>query len=283
MTEIAGYTVRTLSGGGLRLDGGAMFGNVPRVLWERGQPADAAHRIALATRLLLLEGDGRRILVDTGTGHLWDEKECAMFAVSAPEEPPVVTALAAMGLKPEDITDVVLTHLHFDHAGGVSRLGPDGDPVPTFQDARHHVQRRNLEAAKDPHPRERASYLGRHIEPLLKTDLVLADGEGEILPGITVTPSDGHTPGLQCVQVGRGKGSIVFPADVAPTADHLRAVWTMGYDLCPRTIIEEKTALLERAEDEGAIIVLEHDATRPALTVGRDAKGRLAPGEAVSI
>lgn len=283
MTEVAGYLVRTLSGGGLRLDGGSMFGNVPRVLWERTHPADAKHRIDLATRLLLLEGHGRKILLDTGTGHLWSEKECGLYHVQAPEEPPVVTALRALGVSPEDVTDVVLTHLHFDHAGGVSRRGADGEPTPTFPEARHHLQKANLEAGRDPHPRERASYLPRHVEPLDRVDLVLADGAEEILPGVRVTTSDGHTRGLQCVQVGTGEGSLIFPADVSPTASHVRDVWTMGYDLCPRTIIEEKTALLERAEDEGALVVLEHDPHHGAVRLTRDAKGRLVAGEVVSI
>lgn len=277
MIEAFGWRVSWLDAGTLKLDGGAMFGNVPRVLWERTHAPDAQHRIDLVTRLLLLEGHGRRVLVDTGTGHLWTEKEEAIFAVRADPEPGVVAALARAGLKPSDISDVVLTHLHFDHAGGVSRRGADGEPELTFPDARHHVQRANLENGRAPNERERASYLERHLAPLGRADLALSDGTEEILPGIIVERSDGHTIGLQTVRIGEGEGAIVFPADLAPLATHLRIPWTMGYDVCPLTIMEEKRHLLERAEDQGWRIVLEHDPLNAGIRVGRDERGRFLP------
>ena len=145
------WQARALSTGRFKLDGGAMFGNVPRVLWEREYPADAQHRVVLELRVLLLEGDGRTVVVDTGSGNLWSEKEQGMFDVDAERVPGIVGALREAGVEPEAVTDVVLTHLHFDHAGGVTRRGDDDAPTLTFPNATHHVQLKNLENANN-HP-----------------------------------------------------------------------------------------------------------------------------------
>jgi len=144
------YEVSALCTDAFRLDGGAMFGNVPKVLWERHHPADEKNRIPMVTRIVLARGEGRVIVVDTGTGHLWSEKEVSMYGLAAPEEPGVVTALRRTGVAPEEVTDVILTHLHFDHAGGVTRRGPGGLPVPTFPRAVVHVQAANWATARNP-------------------------------------------------------------------------------------------------------------------------------------
>lgn len=272
------YEVRALTTGRFRLDGGAMFGNVPRVLWERSYPPDAQHRIDLDLRVVLLEGDGRRVLVDTGSGNLWSEKEQGLYDVDASSRPGVVGALEAAGVEPDSITDVVLTHLHFDHAGGVTRRGDDGNPVATFPTARHHVQRANLAAAREPNVRERRSYLRRHWEPLLETDLILWDGAAEILPGVFGVPTEGHTAGLMTIRAGEGEGAVLFPADVIPLASHVSIPWTMGYDLCPRTLMEEKRRLLTSAAEAGWVVVLEHDPGRPAVRVVED-RGRFRASE----
>jgi len=259
-----------------------MFGNVPRVLWEREHPADDRHRIELDLRVVLLEGEGRRVVIDTGAGNLWSEKEQGLFDVESPDIPGIVGALGAHGVDPETVTDVILTHLHFDHAGGVTRRGEDGQPVPTFPNARHHIQRSNLATARDPNDRERRSYLRRHWEPLLDTDVQLYEGHAEALPGLFVEPTRGHTEGLQVVRIGDGAETILFPADVIPLASHVRVPWTMGYDLSPRTLMEEKRSILERAAEQGWALVLEHDPHRPAVRVNED-NGRFEPGETISI
>jgi glyoxylase-like metal-dependent hydrolase (beta-lactamase superfamily II) len=251
--------VRALSTGRFALDGGAMFGNVPYTLWSRFHTPDDRFRIPLELRVLYAEGDGRRILVDTGTGHLWNSKEVSIYQVSADNEPPVVKALRDIGVDPETITDVILTHLHFDHAGGVTRRGDSEAPVLTFPNAVHHVQGRNLEAAMHPNPRERASYLEHHWRPLLGARLRLLSGEGEILPDVWVTVSDGHTRGLQVVRFGQGEGAVIFPADMIPTAQHVAVPWTMGYDLWVERLMEEKSELLEQAYEHGHHLVFEHD------------------------
>ncbi|HYC78922.1 MAG TPA: MBL fold metallo-hydrolase [Planctomycetota bacterium] len=282
--KIGRYEVRALSTGRFRLDGGAMFGNVPKVLWEKQHPADDRNRILMELRVLLAEGDGRRVLVDTGSGNQWSEKEQAIFGLDAPPEPGVVAALRAAGVAPESITDVVLTHLHFDHAGGVTRRGRDGAPELTFPGATHHLQRANWETSKDPNERERASYLAWNREPLgdLGGRLVLHDGPTEILPEVFVEVSEGHTTGLQTVRVGEGPGAAVYTADLLPMRAHVPVPWTMGYDLCPRTLMKEKKALLERAARLGWTVVLEHDPGRDAVRVAERA-GRFEAVEDVAI
>jgi glyoxylase-like metal-dependent hydrolase (beta-lactamase superfamily II) len=267
--QIGEYRVASLSTGRLRLDGGGMFGNVPKTLWVRHHPADADNRIEVELRVLLVEGGGRRILIDTGAGNQWSAKERRIYDAETPDRPGVVAALEARGVAPHDVTDVVLTHLHFDHAGGVSRID-GGERVLSFPAARHHVQRANLETARRPNPRERASYLARHREPLEDGDLNLLDGDAELFPGIFVTVSNGHTTGLQVVRIGEGEGAVVFPADLLPLATHVSIPWTMGYDLCPRTLMEEKGKLLASAERHGWAVVLEHDPGAAAVRVGRE-------------
>ena len=278
---VDGWNVRALSTGRFRLDGGAMFGNVPKVLWSRKHAADDKNRIELDLRVLLVEGFGRRVLVDTGTGNQWDAKEQAIFDVAVADEPGVCSALRAAGVDPAEITDVVITHLHFDHAGGVTRRGPDG-PTLTFPKARHHVQRANMETASAPNEREKASYLVRTVGPLAGADLHLVDGAEEILPGLFVEPSDGHTTGLQTVRVGAGDGAVIFVADMFPTAAHVPPAWTMGYDLCPRTLMKEKRAMLERAVRGGWALVLEHDPFRDAVRV-MEKDGRFEAAEDVAV
>ena len=276
------WKARALSTGRFKLDGGAMFGNVPRVLWERDYPADPAHRIELELRVLLLQDGERTVVIDTGSGNLWSDKEQGMFDVDAPRVPGIVGALREAGVEPETVTDVVLTHLHFDHAGGVTRRSDTDAPVLTFPQATHHVQQRNLATAREPNARERRSYLRRHWEPLEDSELVAHEGDGEILPGLFVESSDGHTAGLQSIRAGEGEGAVVFAADMIPLASHVQVPWTMGYDLCPLTLMEEKKRLLTRAAEHGWTLVLEHDPGHAAVRVVED-KGRFKAGDDVTL
>ena len=251
------WRVHTVETGFLWLDGGAMFGSVPKPLWSRMQPPDERNRIRLAMRALLLEGHGVRVLVDLGAGTKWDAKLADIFRFE--HSPSLESSLAALGLAPADVTHVVLTHLHFDHAGG-STARVDGRLVPRLPRARYAVQRRNLDNARQPNPRERASYLAENFEPLAGAGVLdVWDGPGTPWPGFEIVTADGHTRGQQLVRVSGGGGALYYVADLIPTASHVRIPFVMGYDVAAIETMAEKRALLERAAGEGAWIALEHD------------------------
>jgi glyoxylase-like metal-dependent hydrolase (beta-lactamase superfamily II) len=255
---LGAWTAHTLETGTLWLDGGAMFGSVPKALWNRTNPADEKNRIRLAMRCLLLEGEGRRILVDDGVGDKFTARFGEIFRVET-EPHSLERSLAALGLGPEDVTDVVLTHLHFDHAGGSTRRSGDR-LVPRLPRARYYVQRRNWENAAAPNARERASYLAENFVPLHEAGvLTLWDGAQQPWPGIELFTADGHTRGQQLVRVNGGGETLYFVADLIPTASHVRIPFVMGYDMAAIETMAEKRALLERASREGAWICLEHD------------------------
>jgi len=259
--QLGDWRVQLVECGGLALDGGSMFGSVPRVLWERMISPDSAHRIPLAMRLMILEHGptGHRYLVDTGSGDKEGAKFRERFAIQTdPDGSPVDRALSGLGLKRQDISHVLLTHLHFDHGGGVSRL-EDGAPVPTFPGAEHYLQRANFQTAENPNARERASYFPDNVTPLSEVRLNLLDGDVEIQPGLSVLRVDGHTDGMQCVRVEGGGEVLYYVSDLAPTHHHVRVPFAMGYDLSPRLLMEEKTRIFKQAVEEGARIVFEHD------------------------
>src|SRR6185369_5197923 len=211
------WRVHLLETGYLWLDGGSMFGSVPKPLWSKLQPPDERNRIRLAMRCLLLEGDEGRILVDDGIGTKFSPKLADIYGVEH-DVHTLEGSLAAIGLGLADVTDVVLTHLHFDHAGGSTRL--DGNRVvPTFPKARYHVQRRNLENARNPNPRERASYLAENFEPLEEHGAIDAmDGSNTPWPGFELFTANGHTRGQQLVRVSGPEGALYYVADLIPTA-----------------------------------------------------------------
>ncbi len=203
---IGSYTISLIETGDFRLDGGAMFGVVPKPLWERVCPADVANRIAMTMRCLLLEGNGKKILVDTGVGNKDSAKFREIFAIDDSAKS-LLGALAARGVTPEQITDVILTHLHFDHAGGSTHL-ENGKAVPSFPNARYHVQRRHWEHAQQPTERDKASFLPPNYMPLHEAGLLeLLDGEGELFPGIELHLLNGHTPAMQAVKVTDGSSA----------------------------------------------------------------------------
>lgn len=272
--QIGPWEALSLETGRFRLDGGAMFGVVPKTMWEKEHPADAQNRVELSLRSLLLEGFGRRVLVDTGMGDKWDEAAIARYDLRVPEGG-VRGALTAAGIDPETITDVILTHLHFDHAGGATRR--EGEAiVPSFPHARHHVQRRNLEWAAKPNDRERASYRAESWKALEEADLLeLRDGTCDLLPGISAVVSDGHTEGLQMVRVtGAGESGepreLWYTADLVPTASHVALPWIAAYDIAALRSLEEKRALLDGIAGRDAWLFFEHDPKIAAARVARD-------------
>jgi len=255
--RLGDWTVRAVEAGHLWLDGGSMFGSVPKPLWSRTNPPDDRNRIRLAMRCMLVSGRGRHVLVDVGLGDKFSDKLRDIYRYEP--EPTLERSLAAHGLAPGDVTDVVLTHLHFDHAGGSTVRTPEG-LRPALPRARWYVQRRNWENAHAPNPRERASYMNENYDALAEAGvLTFWDGATEPWPGFEVLPVNGHTRGQQVVRVSGGGEVVYFVTDLIPTAAHVRIPFVMGYDVAAIETMEEKRAILTRAVAERAWVMLEHD------------------------
>ncbi|HYF39118.1 MAG TPA: MBL fold metallo-hydrolase [Gemmatimonadales bacterium] len=259
----------TLEGGRQRLDGGAMFGVVPRTLWRTRIEPDDRNRIPLAMRCLLVEHSDGLVLIDTALGNKEDAKFLDIYGVEnqgLEGATQLEDALASAGFLPRDVRWVINTHLHFDHAGGNTTMDPDleNDPRrhirPTFPNATYVVQRGELEFARHTNERTRASYLPHNFEPVAAADRwKLVEGDSEILPGISVRLTPGHVPFHQAVLVQDGGETAAFVGDLFPTASHLPLPWIMGYDLEPLRTLESKRALLGDAVARGWRIVFEHD------------------------
>lgn len=276
--KIAGYEVCPVPTGIFGLDGGAMFGTVPKVLWQKSNPADDQNRIQMEARALLLKSKDRNILIDTGNGSdfiaKYGEKLGSKFAeIYAVQDggPTLVSSLKKHGLNPEDITEVILTHLHFDHAGGAT-TEKNGKLVPTFPNAKYYVQKKNLETALLPNIRERASYYAANFQPLIDANcLILLDGDSaNVLPNISVKISNGHTEAHQIVFIEDETNALFYCGDVVPTSSHVRLAWVMGYDLNPMTLINEKKSLLEQALTKNTLLYFEHDPYCDAAMIERN-------------
>lgn len=264
---------QALEGGTQRLDGGAMFGVVPKPLWERRIPADERNRIPLALRCLLVEHDDGLVLIDTGLGNKEDAKFRDIYGVAnegRDGRTQLEDALAALGHRPEDIRWVIDTHLHFDHAGGNTYRDPSGAVCLSFPNARYVVQRGELDFARHTNERTAGSYLAPNFETVPFT---LVDGAVEVLPGIRCLPTPGHVPYHQSILVESAGERACFVADLVPTSAHLPLPWIMGYDLEPLVTLESKRRLYRRAEAEGWLLVFEHDPAVVAGRVGREGKG----------
>jgi glyoxylase-like metal-dependent hydrolase (beta-lactamase superfamily II) len=261
-----------------RLDGWAMFGTVPRTIWSKLSPPDADNRILLAARSLLLRRGDRTVLVDAGTGDRWTDKLRRIYDIRPAEA-------EGPGLDPASVTDVILTHLHFDHARGIfkARPGEEGAADLRFPSARIHVQAANYATAKAPNARERASYIAEDTKLLGGAPLVLTSGSQEILPGVWVHETNGHTRGHQWVEVRAEGLTVAFPSDIVPTSRHLPLPYLMGYDISAETLLAEKDALLSRAVDEGWLLVFGHDPDVAAGRVGRDDRGHYTLAEKVPL
>jgi glyoxylase-like metal-dependent hydrolase (beta-lactamase superfamily II) len=272
------FEIATVTFGTFRLDGGAVFGTVPKTIWAKLLPPDDANRVLFAARSLVIRAGDRTVLVDAGTGDRWPEKLRRIFDIRPPEG-------GIEGLDPASVTDVVLTHLHFDHARGLfrARPGDEGAVDLLYPEARVYVQAANYETAKAPNARERASYIAEDTKLLGRTRLVLTSGSEEILPGVWVHGSNGHTRGHQWVEVQAEGRTLAFPSDIVPTSRHLPLPYLMGFDISAETLLVEKDALLSRAVDEGWILVFCHDPDIAACRVARDEKGHYALEEALDL
>lgn len=263
----------TISGGRLSLDGGTMFGVVPKVLWEKKCPPDDRNRVAMDTNCLLVRSGGRTLLVDTGYGTKASADEVDNFAFAGPA---LLENLAAAGVSPDDVDAVVLTHLHFDHAGGCTRLDAGGRPVPTFPKARHFIQRREWDDATGDIPELRGSYFTADFLPLDEAGLVeLVDGEAEVMPGVFVHLAPGHTRGHQIVELRHEDRRAVYLGDLCPLVPHLRTFWTMAYDQFPLEVRRNKPRVLEEIVGEGRLALFDHDLQTKGAYLSRDARGNI--------
>ena len=259
--KLGRFTLHTLNGGSQRLDGGAMFGVVPKPLWEKRIPADERNRIPLAMRCLLVETPDALVLIDNGAGNKEDQKFKDIYGIANEGAPTVLEdSIRAAGFQPEDVDIMIDTHLHFDHAGGNTFRDDEGQIRLSFPRAQYFVQRGEFEWAHKRNERIQASYLPHNFDPVQQAGrFIFLEGEQEILPGIRVRPTPGHTPHHQSVIISSDDETACFLADVIPTSAHLPLPWIMGYDVEPLVTLESKRGLLAQARRDKWLLVFEHD------------------------
>jgi len=269
--EIGKYKLEIITSGYLGFDGGAMFGIIPKTLWQKTNPADESNRIKLSTRHLILESDSKKIIIDTGMGNKWDDKSKSIYAYD--EDHSMDIALNKIGFKPEDITDVILTHLHFDHTGG-STILKDGKLIPAFPNAKYHVQKQNYDWGVNPSDRDRGSYIKDNFLPLFEEGVInFINGNEEFDDEIQFIEINGHTFGQHMIKVSDSSNTILFCADLIPTVSHIPLPYIMGYDLQPLVTLEEKKKILPVAADENWILFFSHDPEVAFCTVMNTEKG----------
>lgn len=277
--EIAGVV-----DGSFALDGGAMFGVVPRPLWAPHAPPDALNRVRLAARCLVAVDRGARrvVVVDDGIGDKGDARRREIYAIERAGGG-LDAGLAGLGLSREDVTDVLLTHLHAGAAGGTTRRGPDGALALSFPRATHHVQRRQWQLAHAPSDKDAPSFARDDFELLQHSNLLhLVEGEAALFPDVELIVSEGHTPGLQLPRFHGDGTHLTFCGHVIPTHAHLRPGWVSAFDVAPVTTIEEKKVLLAEALEDDGILFLEHDPEMAACRL-REEDGRPVFREAIAL
>jgi len=263
--QVGSIRIHGIEAGVQQLDGGAMFGVVPKPLWERRIPADNRNRIPLAMRCLLVEAPNALVLIDTGAGNKYDEKFGDIYGISNAGEPTrLEDGIRHAGFDPTDVDIVLNTHLHFDHAGGNTVAMPDGAIRPAFPGARYVVQKGELHFAGSRNERIRASYLTENYEAITEAGLWdLFEGDGEVTEGVRMLPTPGHTPFHQSIMIESDGEVACYLADVCPTSAHIPLPWIMGYDLEPLVTLESKRGLWTRALEEDWLLVFEHDPRVP--------------------
>ena len=271
--KLGAFEIYPVSDGRFRLDGGAMFGVVPKVLWEKCCHADELNRIPLSLTALLIRAKGNNILVDTGLGAKEDEKFQRMFAVE--RTPTIFESLKRLGLGPDDIHLVINTHLHFDHAGGNTIREEGGSIRSAFPKARYMIQQGEFEDAAQANERTMASYRTDNFTPIAQIDQwEFLHGDTEVAPGITVVVTAGHTRYHQSVKIQSEGETAFFLGDLIPTVSHLPLPYIMGYDLSPIQTLETKRWVLNQAFEEQWLLLFEHDPSVQAGYVRRDQEGK---------
>ncbi|MBI5600866.1 MAG: MBL fold metallo-hydrolase [Gemmatimonadetes bacterium] len=273
---IGRFSVHALQAGGQMLDGGAMFGVVPKPLWEKKIPADARNRIPMGMRCLLIEHESGLVLIDTGAGNKETQKFLDIYGIEndgSGQRTMLELAIIAAGFRPADISLVINTHLHFDHAGGNTAVEADGRVVSAFPNARFVVQAGEAHYALHTNERTAASYFPRNWEPIRELGrLDLVEGATEIVKGIRTLPTPGHTPHHQSILIDGGSEMACYLGDVIPTHIHMPLPWIMGYDVEPLRTLESKRALLATAVAEKWLLIFEHDAAVAWGYAGHDGK-----------
>ncbi|MFK8055616.1 MAG: MBL fold metallo-hydrolase [Saprospiraceae bacterium] len=265
--------------GFFKLDGGAMFGIVPKVMWEKKNAPDKSNLCQWAARCLLIRDKGRVILVDTGLGDKQDEKFRSHFHPHG--EQSLVTSLAQLGVKPEDVTDVMLTHLHFDHVGGATRFNEAGEIVTTFPNATYWSNDAQWNSAMNPNAKEAASFLTENLAPLKASGqldmLPIKPGKDlNWLPNVTLRPLYGHTEAMMMPMIDMGGGErFAYCADLIPSSAHVRAPWIIAYDIRPLITLEEKARFVEEVAVDGYTIGFEHDPVVASARLVKNARGRI--------
>lgn len=259
--------------GNLKLDGGAMFGVVPKVLWSKVYPCDENNLCNWAMRCLLVVDGDRRILIDNGIGNKQDEKWLSHYHLNG--DATLEGSLAAAGYKPEDITDMVITHMHFDHCGGSVKWNADRTGFElAFQNATYWTSRQQFEWATQPNRREEASYLKENILPIYESGkLMLIEEEGEYIPRITFKLYTGHTEGQLIPHISFDGKTVVFAADLLPSSAHVPMPWIMAYDTRPLETLRDKERFYTEALENNYILFLEHDLYTEAITLQQTPKG----------
>jgi len=271
--QLGDYRIEIVPDTEFRLDGGAMFGIVPRVLWERVCPPDELNRVRLNMNCLFIETPDERILVETGIGEKWSDKESKMYGIYR-QKPFADSLFEITGSRPEDISIVINTHLHFDHAGGNTILDAEGKAVPQFPNARYFVSGHELEHARSPHERDRASYKPENWQPLVDSGQIeLKPNSYEAVDGLFVEQVRGHSETMQTVRLTRGDKTLFGFYDMIPTRHHLPPAWIMSYDLFPTETLEFKKDILPRAAAENWLCLFYHDVDVPlAMICSREGK-----------
>ena len=269
--QIGKYKLKTIQSGNFRLDGGAMFGIIPKPLWEKTNPADDQNRVTLSTRNLLLVSDDKKILIDTGMGNKWDEKSKNIYRIDPTLE--LERVLELNGIKPDEISDVILTHLHFDHTGGSTKFDNE-KLVPAFPNAKYFVQKKNFEWAMNPSDRDKGSYIKDNFEPLVKEGVLnLIDGEIDFDENISFKIINGHTFSQQMIKISDSSNTVLYVADLLPFVSQIKIPYVMGYDLQPLVTVEEKKKYLKLAADKNWQLYFGHDPEFALASVKHSEKG----------
>ena len=269
--RIGDYDLYSIETSEFSLDGGAMFGIIPKPIWEREAPSDALNRIDMVTRSLLLCSDEKKILIDTGNGTKWEEKYRDIYNIDTSRYN-IENSLTKYGFSADDITDIINTHLHFDHAGGNTKID-DGSIVPTFPNAKYWVTKEHWELANHPSQKDSGSFIEHDWKVLAENGMIeTVNGNEPFIKGIDSYITQGHTAGLLHPMISDGTKTLFYGADIFPLAAHISIPWVMAYDVQPVVTMKEKEILLPKMQDEEWILFLEHDPKIQACTVHQEGK-----------
>ena len=267
--KIGEYKLYSIETSEFGLDGGAMFGIIPKVLWEKEAPPDSLNRIEMVTRSLLLVSESHKILIDTGNGSKWTKKYLDLYNIDLSKYN-INSSLNKYGYTTDDITDVICTHLHFDHAGGNTTYD-ENSVIPTFSNAIYWISHKNWELANHPSQKDRGSFIEDDWEVLGNNNMIRLVKE-QFLPGIEIHFTRGHTDGLMHPIISDGRKTLFYGSDIFPTAAHIPIPWVMSYDLRPAETVKEKDSLLKKMHNEEWILFFEHDPKYQACTINLEGK-----------